>query len=211
VTKTCTKCRVEKPISAFNNYAPPRGGTYSHCKECRAVNEKAYRAANADDIAAKRKAYNLANPGLREAQHRKYYAANADAINERIRAAYAADPEAKRAKNKANNKESRVREPEVWAGRRLKELYGMTLDDYARMLESQGGLCANSGCFNPPPADRRFDMDHDHACCPGKKSCGKCVRGLLCRQCNHALGMLRDDVKRIRGLADYLERIERPE
>lgn len=35
-------------------------------------------------------------------------------------------------------------------------------------------------------------VDHNHACCPGSTSCGECVRGILCIQCNSALGMLKD-------------------
>lgn len=30
-------------------------------------------------------------------------------------------------------------------------------------------------------------VDHDHACCPRSNSCGKCVRGILCRECNKLL------------------------
>jgi hypothetical protein len=35
-----------------------------------------------------------------------------------------------------------------------------------------------------------FVIDHDHACCSGRRSCGKCVRGLLCVSCNAGLGQL---------------------
>jgi hypothetical protein len=37
---------------------------------------------------------------------------------------------------------------------------------------------------------RRLNVDHDHRCCPGDQSCGRCVRGLLCKTCNRIEGLL---------------------
>lgn len=37
---------------------------------------------------------------------------------------------------------------------------------------------------------KSFVVDHDHGCCSGTRSCGKCVRGVLCNTCNTRLGML---------------------
>jgi hypothetical protein len=48
------------------------------------------------------------------------------------------------------------------------------------------------------------NVDHDHACCDKPRSCGKCVRGLLCHGCNTALGLLKDDPKKIKSLLDYI-------
>jgi hypothetical protein len=50
-----------------------------------------------------------------------------------------------------------------------------------------------------------FHVDHDHACCPGTRSCGKCIRGMLCNRCNTGLGMFLDDPNRLRHAASYLE------
>lgn len=53
---------------------------------------------------------------------------------------------------------------------------------------------------------RNFHVDHDHACCPFQgKSCGKCVRGILCVRCNQALGMFEDDTVRVAAALAYLE------
>jgi hypothetical protein len=49
-------------------------------------------------------------------------------------------------------------------------------------------------------------VDHDHACCPGGSSCGKCVRGLLCSTCNSALGLLGEDTGTLHRAAGYLDR-----
>jgi hypothetical protein len=73
--------------------------------------------------------------------------------------------------------------------------YGIEWEQYEQMLADQGGVCAICGA--PPKGGRtsssRLHVDHDHGCCPGTKSCGECVRGLLCSNCNMAVGLLKDD------------------
>lgn len=82
--------------------------------------------------------------------------------------------------------------------------FQMTQESYESLLDSQGGGCAV--CHEPPGDKRRLSVDHDHSCCPeAGKSCGKCVRGILCASCNSALGNARDSIKILRDLARYLE------
>lgn len=81
--------------------------------------------------------------------------------------------------------------------------HGLTLEDYDTLLAHQGGVCA---ICQRPPKKVSLAIDHDHHCCPGAWSCGKCVRGLLCSYCNHRmLGRGREDPARHRRIADYLE------
>ena len=65
--------------------------------------------------------------------------------------------------------------------------YGITLDDFARLLKIQQNACGM--CHEPFDDGQLIHVDHDHACCRERnRSCGKCVRGLLCHGCNIALG-----------------------
>lgn len=77
--------------------------------------------------------------------------------------------------------------------------YSLTPGQYDAMLEAQGGHCLTC------EATEGLVVDHDHACCPDQKSCGKCVRAILCNGCNTALGMAKEDATRLRKLADYIE------
>lgn len=77
----------------------------------------------------------------------------------------------------------------------------LTPSDYQKMFEAQLGLCGI--CFEPLIVT---NIDHDHACCHGRRSCGKCVRGLLCPTCNRGLGMFKDNVKFLVAAIDYLEK-----
>lgn len=82
--------------------------------------------------------------------------------------------------------------------------FGLTRITYEKLLASQGGVCAI--CRGQQwGTNKKFAVDHDHACCPGVRSCGKCVRALLCNSCNSALGMMKDRADLLRTAADYLE------
>ena len=47
-------------------------------------------------------------------------------------------------------------------------------------------------------------IDHDHSCCSGGWSCGSCVRGLLCSNCNTAIGLLKDNTDLLLEAIKYL-------
>jgi hypothetical protein len=80
--------------------------------------------------------------------------------------------------------------------------YNMTAKDYQLLFEQQEGCCKI--CKEPPVAKPLY-VDHDHACCPGDTSCGKCVRGLICFGCNSGLGMFKDNLKTLQSALDYLK------
>lgn len=81
---------------------------------------------------------------------------------------------------------------------------GLTPGELVRLQEAQRGLCYL--CGDPLPDDRYFlAVDHDHRCCPPKKSCSVCRRGLTCHSCNVLIGHAKDDPDRLRRIADNLE------
>jgi hypothetical protein len=78
-------------------------------------------------------------------------------------------------------------------------------EQYDELLTKQNNRCAGCGRF-AASFKRRLAVDHDHSCCPTtRKSCGKCIRGLLCNDCNVALDHLRDSVSTLKSLIAYLE------
>ena len=63
--------------------------------------------------------------------------------------------------------------------------------------------------FSTDQREQRIVVDHDHGCCPGPSSCGKCVRGLAHEGCNRRLGPLEAlldlvGADRLRALIDQL-------
>ena len=84
--------------------------------------------------------------------------------------------------------EDRARWNKAWKFSR----FGITEARFNQMMEDQGHACAMCG---EPLGDACPNIDHDHACCPvpagGRaRSCGKCIRGLLCFRCDTALGYI---------------------
>jgi len=83
----------------------------------------------------------------------------------------------------------------------------VTPDQFQALFEQQRGLCAI--CRSEDRSGRRtLAVDHDHACCPTavvRKTCGKCVRRLLCDTCNRALGMFADNPEWLIRAAAYVK------
>ena len=75
-------------------------------------------------------------------------------------------------------------------------VHAMTSEDYHRLLHRQGGVCAV--CKTANWGSRGPHIDHDHG--------SNKVRGLLCMNCNVALGNFRDSARLLRLAAEYLER-----
>lgn len=85
----------------------------------------------------------------------------------------------------------------------LKRKFGITLAQYEALLDAQGGGCAV--CSKTEGANgRRLAVDHDHSCCPSQKTCGQCVRGLLCSTCNLHFGAIGDSLAHLEAMATYL-------
>jgi hypothetical protein len=80
---------------------------------------------------------------------------------------------------------------------RVKDLYqryGLSVTDYAALLQAQVGTCAICG----KPSVKPLHVDHNH-------TTGS-VRGLLCFKCNSGLGMFSDNVQILLKAVAYLRK-----
>lgn len=83
--KTCTKCGLDKPASAFSVDRVRTDGRCTSCKACQRV----HRTVNRERIAKQKKTYRTLNREAFAARNRKYVAANRDKRNAYQRALYA--------------------------------------------------------------------------------------------------------------------------
>lgn len=84
----------------------------------------------------------------------------------------------------------------------LLRTYNLTQDDYNKILLEQSNRCQI--CKVLFSGKRSPAVDHNHACCPGSRSCGKCVRSILCNNCNSMLGHAKDDIEILKSAIKYL-------
>ena len=113
---------------------------------------------------------------------KKYYEANKEKINQRSKRNYEKTRELKLVKHRHHV---------------LKSRYGITMEDYYKMLEAQNNKCAVCKI----EATKTLDVDHDH-------NTGK-VRGLLCNNCNRGLGHLKDSITNLQNAIDYLDKADK--
>lgn len=124
---------------------------------------------------------------------RERYASDPE-MRERIKAKNASiDP----AERRARYRRYRAERPDVYAAtarrRHLRREYGITIEDFDAILESQSGRCAICDSGDP---GKTWCVDHDHE--------SGAIRGVLCWHCNVGLGHFRDNPTALASAIDYL-------
>ena len=79
---------------------------------------------------------------------------------------------------------------------KLMKKYGLSVEDWDSMFKNQNGRCVICG-RHQSELKRSLCVDHDH-------KTGK-VRGLLCFNCNMAIGFLDDNKQSLKNAISYLE------
>ena len=144
--------------------------------------------SEANNEASKR--YKLRHPDKRKETITKYRAKNKDKINESAKR-YRQVTKEKRKEYQENYKK---KNPRAAVGHHLRKRYGLSLEDYDNLVITQNNRCAI--CKEEEKEDVRLSVDHCHVT--------NKVRGLLCKNCNKALGLFRDNADNLVRAIEYL-------
>jgi hypothetical protein len=115
------------------------------------------------------------NANTADGYQKAYYAKNSSKIRARATARYAENPE-------------------TFLDAKLRRQYGISLEERDALLLGQGGVCAI--CLRGTPTSIGWVVDHCH-------KAGN-VRGILCANCNTALGMVKDNPATLAAAITYL-------
>lgn len=159
--KRCTKCQTEYPATAeyFRRSRSNRGGLAARCKKCMNQEDRDYRAANQEKIAAQCHAYYVEHADKIKATARKHYeenkdrhvqlvnewrAANPDKVRETRRKWSTNNPEKERQKLRRWRSENpEKRRAQAHKRRALEKSFGgsFTSDDIEAIRKAQGNRC----------------------------------------------------------------------
>ena len=80
---------------------------------------------------------------------------------------------------------------------KLRHKYGINRSEYNAILDSENGVCIICG-KTPEEEGNALAVDHCH-------NTGD-VRGILCRNCNMTLGLVKEDINILKNMIKYLEK-----
>lgn len=147
-----------------------------------------YRISHRFELREKGKIWTKENKHVRTA----YYRNHKESILKHQKAYYDANKEEINARRRAFRKEN----PSVERSWKLKANYGISLKEFNSILEIQNGNCAI--CKKSEWKWRGPVVDHDH-------HSGR-VRGILCHNCNLAIGHINEEPQIAKSMSDYLEK-----
>lgn len=182
--KICSKCRVSKPIELFYRQ---QGGKLDRRAECKACNSQWTKDWKREQAGGVRDS---------DAWHRL------TEIDESTRLGTCSQcgPEIALKWNGGGVWQCGPDAKERSRRYTLQSLYKMTLEQFEEIVLRQEGKCKL--CRR---SDLALVIDHDHRCCPGKYTCGQCIRGVICNSCNGMIGHIEHNGIDLVGLTGYME------
>lgn len=177
-------------------------------KEEKKAYNKAYRAANGERLRAEKNAQRAADPEAARAREKAYRELKAAQIRARKKADYAANAEKIKERARQRRKLNSVKYREADKARlradpikfreaRRRRTYGVSVEEQRSFLEAHGNACAICGAPDTYGRGKGLAFDHDHV--TGE------LRGVLCINCNTAIGLMKDSPLRLRAAAAYLD------
>lgn len=196
-TKICPGCRKRKKAIYFSKDRYKASGLNTYCKKCC----KQEKIKNKDKIKEQNAKYYIKNKKRINRRNREYVNKNREKHNKRVREYqkkhkrhYKKLKKIWQQKNYKHWKKT-VKEYNRWD--KIRRHYGLTKEEYYSKLKDQKNRCDICGSFETGRKDiKYFFVDHNHL--TGK------VRGLLCTQCNHRLGIAEN-----KGNPDLLSKLEK--
>lgn len=183
MTRICILCKEFKELTLFYKDKTRKDGLNPRCAPCFDRDRKITYHANKEELSKKRKVKYITNIDINRQKKRNEYNKNKDRINQL-------------------SKEKRDNEKDRFRGYKLKQSFGISLDDYNIVLLLQNNVCKICNLPNTV-IDKRNNtiknlaVDHDH-------KTGK-VRGLLCQKCNIGLGHFDDNADFLKNAIKYLK------
>ncbi len=195
--KNCSNCNQNKPSSDFFKNKARRDGLSNMCQICeRKRKRKIYYPSLCISLI---KICSSCGKLKSKNDFRFRY------FNSRGLAIYRAECESCfKSKNRIRQTRTRRVYKKERSQKKLWLRYHLTIEQYVAILKAQDNKC--SICKSETPGGTgRWHIDHNHSCCPGGVSCGKCIRGFLCASCNLGLGNFKDSSQILKDAASYLE------
>lgn len=175
--KKCTKCKLDLELIHFRKDPSKKDGKASYCKNCLKETQRIWYQNN------KLKAQKTANSSYQKRKAK---------ISDRRKELRKENPDKYKEAAKKRYNPNKSKE----AGWRNAGIIDMTIEKYNELLSNQNNCCAV--CNTHKDAFKRaLSVDHNH-------TTGK-FRGLLCDNCNRALGYLKESEVIINNLLTYLQ------
>lgn len=177
--KQCIKCNINKSLEDFPKSRSSRDGKHSYCKKC------------------------MVEQRMNRYEYKKKKMLITDTHKQcRICEELLPISEFNKISKESKKIETYCKKCRSYMGHeRVLSRYKMNIEQYLFLLKQQDYKCKICGGTE----NKRLSVDHDHNCCPGQYTCGKCTRGLLCSKCNKTLGLVNDNIDTLKSMIDYLQ------